>query len=148
MSLEGAGGIGILSEDYVEGEAVIPKGSLIFTGTYKGNPAFNTVLLWDENGRIVGGAAEDGSINAEEIIFAPDPENGMLGEVSDGFWVYYIGAEHADELRGKRVRAELYRVDDAQTQEGERLVSSTMFVEVPVSLPSIKLDKGTGGSTQ
>lgn len=148
VSLEGAGGIGILSEDYVEGEAVIPKGSLIFTGTYKGNPAFNTVLLWDENGRIVGGAAEDGSINAEEIIFAPDPENGMLGEVSDGFWVYYIGAEHADELRGKRVRAELYRVDDAQTQEGERLVSSTMFVEVPVSLPSIKLDKGTGGSTQ
>ena len=69
----------------------------------------------------------------------------MLGEVSDGIWVYYIepGFDVSSVSSGK-VRGELYRVDDAQTQEGERLVSSTTFVEVPAQLPSITLNKGGG----
>ncbi len=138
--------MGILSADYMDnGEVLIPKGSLVFTGRYKGNPAYNTVLLWDENGRIVGGLDSEGSICAKQVIFAPDPENGMLGEVSDGIWVYYIepGFDVSSVSSGK-VRGELYRVDDAQTQEGERLVSSTTFVEVPAQLPSITLNKGGG----
>jgi hypothetical protein len=49
------------------------------------------------------------------------------------------------QLKGRKIRAELYRVDDAMTQEGERLVSSTVFVEIPDPIPSIKLNKGTGG---
>ena len=79
------------------------------------------------------------------MIFAPDPEDGMLGEVSDGIWVYYIepGVDVSSILSGK-VRAELYRVDDAATQEGERLVSSTTFVTVPAQLPSITLNNGGG----
>ena len=103
------------------------------------------MLLWDENGRIVGGLDSEGSICAKQVIFAPDPENGMLGEVSDGIWVYYIepGFDVSSVSSGK-VRGELYRVDDAQTQEGERLVSSTTFVEVPAQLPSITLNKGGG----
>lgn len=151
VSLESAGSIGILSEDYTDG-TTIPKGSLIFTGTYKGNPAYNTVLLWDDQGNIVGGTDEAGAINAEEVIFAPDPQDGMLGEVSDGIWVYYIkpGFDTA-QLKGRKVRAELYRVDDAITQEGERLVSSTVFVEIPDPLPSVKLNRYNtipGGSAQ
>ena len=47
------GAVGILAEDYVyeqkDGvENYIPKGSLIFTGSYKGNPAYNVVVLYDE----------------------------------------------------------------------------------------------------
>lgn len=140
-----ADGIGILSEDYVNGSAKIEKGSLVFTGTYKGNPAYNAVLLWDETGSVAGGADEEGTVYAEQIIFAPQPED-MLGEVSAGRWVYYVTPEHAESakaaLAGKRVRAELYRVDDALTNAGERLVSSTVFVDVPADLPEIKLSTG------
>lgn len=135
-------GIGILSAQYVKDSSTIPQGSLIFTGTYKGNPAYNAVMLWDEEGNVVGGTDAEGNIHAEQIIFAPQPE-GKLTEVSDGKWVYYIPPQYVDsvkkKLAGHKVRAELYRVDNAHTNEGERLVSSTVFVTVPRSIPSVTI---------
>ena len=137
--------IGILKEDYhaghgESGEAVIPKGSLIFTGTYKGNPAYNVVLLYDEQGKIVGGTDEAGNISAAQMIFAEVPEHGELGETSSGTWIYYIepGNFKKDALP-KRVRAELYRVDNAHDNRGERLVSNTLFVDMPEKLPVIEI---------
>lgn len=58
--------------------------------------------------------------------------NGQLGEITDGIWVYYIEPDELDgvTLPGK-VRAEMYRVDNAETNEGDRLVSDTLFVELP-----------------
>lgn len=143
-------GIGTLSEDYDLGDGKkIEKGSLIFTGTYKGSPAYNAILLWNEDGTVAGGADEEGTVYAEQIIFAPQPE-GKLGEVSEGRWVYYVAPEHAESakaaLQGRRVRVELYRVDDALTNAGERLVSSTVFMDVPAKLPEIRLS--TGGTRQ
>lgn len=136
-----AEGIGRLAEALTDGttnEVLIPKDSLIFTGTYKGNPAYNSLLLWDEAGRIVGGS--DGSATvAEQLIFAPDPGTGDLTEISDGHWVYFIRPEHLTTTLPKTVRAELYRVDHAISQEGQRLVSSTVSVTVPENLPAIRL---------
>ena len=37
------------------------------------------------------------------------------------------------------VRGELYRVDDALTLEGERIVSDTLVIQIPKTLPSITL---------
>ena len=142
MNADGTPAIGKLTEDYVydknSGDK-IPAGSIIFTGEYKGNPAYNVVVLYDDNGNIVGGLDEEGSINAQSIILAPDPGDGLLGETSEGIWIYWISPEHAQNLPSK-VRAELYRVDNAQTNEGQRLVSDTTFVEVPENLPSISLE--------
>lgn len=52
------GAAGILKSDFVYQKAdenldkqFIPKGSLVFTGSYKGNPAYNVVVLYDENGQ-------------------------------------------------------------------------------------------------
>ncbi|WP_457848571.1 hypothetical protein, partial [Staphylococcus aureus] len=48
-SEDGTPAIGVLTGDYKYGENaedVIPSGSLIFTGTYKGNPAYNMVVLY------------------------------------------------------------------------------------------------------
>lgn len=136
--------IGILKEDYHAGQgesgstAIIPKGSLIFTGTYKGNPAYNTVLLYDENGTIVGGRDKDGNIMAAQMIFAETPAHGELGETSKGTWIYYIEPEYlTGNQHPGRVRAELYRVNDAHSNQGERLVSNTLFVNVPEVLPEI-----------
>lgn len=145
-STEGA--VGILAEDYVyeqkDGmEKYIPKGSLIFTGSYKGNPAYNVVVLYDEGGSIVGGLDENGALKASQIILANVPENGLLGEVSRGTWIYWIEPSADGQLPelGGKIRAQLYRVDNALTNEGQRLVSDTLPLEMPGAgnLPEITL---------
>ncbi len=138
------GAVGILQENYTysQGE-FIPKGSLVFTGSYKGNPDYNVVVIYDEEGNIVGGVDEEGALNAQQIILAKVPENGMLGEVSDGIWIYWIEPDIMPDLKGKTVRAQLYRVDNALTNEGERLVSDTMPLRIPETLENIILNAGT-----
>ena len=124
----GTPAIGKLAKDYIYEEstgAKIPEGSIIFTGEYKGNPAYNVVVLYDDEGNIIGGVDSEGSINAESIILAPDPKDDLLGETSEGIWIYWIAPEYEKQLPAK-VRAELYRVDDALTNAGQRLVSDTV----------------------
>ena len=143
-------GIGILSEAYAydknNPKNTIPKGSIVFHGNYEGNPAYNVVVLYDENGKIVGGTDEEGTLTAHQIILA-DPlteEDAMLGKVSNGTWLYWFeptDGVQASELP-KQVRAELYRVDDAQTNEGQRMVSDTLFVTLPKTLPDLTLGNG------
>lgn len=136
-------GVGYLAEDYCNpkepSKVLIPKGSLVFTGQYAGNPAYNVVLLWDENGQVVGGKnGED--LKAEQLIFAPDPGEANLTDISDGRWVYYIDAKDlAGVTLPAKVRAELYRVDNALTNEGQRLVSSTVFIAMPEKIPPMTL---------
>lgn len=135
--------IGVLQSDYKYGkqpEDVIPKGSLIFTGVYKGNPAYNVVVLYDSQGNVIG--AKDDNVKAGQVIFADVPAAGNLGETSDGTWVYYVEPGQWDEDSIKQlegVRGELYRVDNALTLEGERIVSDTHMITIPETLPDITL---------
>ena len=136
--------IGRLKEDFSYGGGVIPAGSLVFTGVYKGNPAYNVVILYDQNGEIVGGVDTDGSLNASQIILADVPDTGQIQDVSDGSWVYWIEPKHMIDLtKLTHVRAELYRVDDASENTGQRLVSDSKFEEMPAQsldgLPEIQL---------
>ncbi len=127
-------GFGRLKEAFQYGynaEDVIPAGSLVFTGSYKGNPAYNVVLIKDENGKIVSGS---------QIILANDPQDGQLGNVSDGRWVYWIEPDKMPDTLPSRVMAELYRVDNAETNENSRLVSDTLYLDIPSDIPEIKLE--------
>ncbi len=137
------GAVGILNEDYTYAPGkIIPKDSLIFTGSYKGNPAYNVVVLYDEKGDIVGGVDEENVLKSEQIILAKVPENGMLGEVSDGIWIYWIEPDRIpNDLKGSVVRAQLYRVDHALTNEGQRLVSDTLPLQIPYTLEQITISK-------
>ncbi len=143
--------VGKLKADFKYGdqaEDVIPAGSVIFTGTYKGNPAYNVVLLYDQNGSIVGGTDADGSLRAYQTIMAPETDQDKLEDVSDGTWIYWVEPEDTGGLSGvTKVRAELYRVDDAQTNEGQRMVSDSFFENYPglENLPDITLGGGTTG---
>ena len=145
--------VGILEEDFTYGndkDHVIPKGSLIFTGTYKGNPAYNVVMLYDQQGNVIG-IQEDtegnATVEAEQVIFADVPKYGNLGETSNGTWVYYIKPDASGEISSETkaqlkeaIRGELYRVDNALTNEGERVVSDTLPLTVDSeNLPTIKL---------
>ena len=123
----------------------IPKGSIVFTGRYKGNPAYNMVIVYDEKGNVVGGKDKDGDTAADQLILAPDPKDGQLGEVSEGSWIYYIEPKDQNDMveRPEKVRAELYRVQNGETNEGDRLVSDTPFMAVPAvpdPIPTIKLE--------
>ena len=137
-----ADGMGILKEDYKYGdkdEDVIPAGSIVFTGSYKGNPAFNVVILYDQDGKIVG-YDESGEGESSQIILAPVPEEGDLANTSDGRWVYWISDS---AVLPEKVRVELYRVDDAQTNNGQRLVSDSNWATVPSKLPELVIDANT-----
>ncbi|MDE6706972.1 MAG: fibronectin type III domain-containing protein [Oscillospiraceae bacterium] len=127
--------IGTMSADYVydkEKGYAIPEGSLVFTGKYKGNPAYNVVMLFDENGEQVMGFDEtDSSWVAAQTILANVPEGGNITDVADGTWIYWIEPEYLNEMElPEKVRAELYRVDDPITNAGQRLVSDSLFEEL------------------
>ena len=69
---------------------------------------------------------------------------GMVA-AGDGTWVYFVepgqwSREQIQKLGG--VRGELYRVDNALTLEGERIVSDTKVLSIPESLPDITLQGG------
>lgn len=125
-------GIGKLAEDYIyqsddpdtseDETAKIPAGSIVITGEYSGNPAFNLPLLIDKNNKTISG---------EALLFAEVPKNGQLGEISKGTWVYYMPKEDFNSLSDK-IKAELYRYNDLQgdTPVGQRFVSDTMYVSV------------------
>ena len=139
---EGATAIGRLDEAFQYGPKdtdVIPAGSIVFAGSYKGNSAYNVVLLYDQDGNIVGGTGPDDSLNAEQVVFSTVSETGPIEDTYRGTWFYWLKPEQADLASLKQVRAELYRVDDAKTLEGQRLVSDTVFVPMPETLPDIQL---------
>lgn len=138
---DGTAAVGILTDDYefAEGE-VISAGSLIFTGSYKGSPAYNVVMLFDQDGNVVGSVSEDGSLNASQIILADDPGSGLIQNVSDGTWIYWTDPSALGGVT--KVRAELYRVNNALTNEGERIVSDTFFIDIPDDISDITLGKG------
>ena len=112
---------------------------MIFTGKYKGNPAYNAVLLFDQNGGIVGGVDAEGNLMAQQIILAEVPDNGPIQEVAEGTWIYWIEPNDNISLESiLSVRAELYRVNNALTNEGQRLVSDSLFKKMPEKLPDIE----------
>ncbi len=145
---EGTPAIGKLAEPYRFGtgeQDVITGGAIVFTGTYKGSPDYNVVKLYDQDGNLVVGTSEDGTGTAHQIILADVPATGNIQDVWDGTWIYWIEpTENLDLTKLTQVRVELYRVNNALTNEGERLVSDSLFVEVPKDLPEITLSGGAG----
>lgn len=124
--------IGTLKEnyEYAPGE-IIEAGSIIITGEYRGNPAFNIPILKDDEGYV---------INSEAVLLAEIPSNAHLGEISSGRWISWIPKEEESSLTTK-VMAKLYRVNDAVTLEGQRLVSDSLYFDIPSKLPEIELKK-------
>ena len=65
-----------------------------------------------------------------------------------GTWIYWIPAgQEIDLSKITKVRAELYRVNDAATNAGQRLVSDSLFKEMPKELPGISFSGGEPETT-
>ena len=141
-------GIGILKEEYVyqidnteteeNEEKSIPAGSIIITGEYRGNPAFNVPLVLNQN-------EEHIADKYDGILLAEVPDNGNLEEIAEGNWIYWVEPEYVAEFmeNNTEIFAELYRTDSADALEGgQRLVSDTFRIAVPDELPEISLTSG------
>lgn len=128
---------------YDANEPAIPAGARILYGEYKGDPSYNIVLLKDQNNRPIDG---------QFIILANVTEKGMLGETSDGRWIFWMEDKVKTDSLGDRyneleqfrnnvtkVKAELYRVDDAMTLAGQRLTSTSLSLNDLSNLKQINL---------
>lgn len=128
---------------YDPNEPAIPAGARVLYGEYKGDPAYNVVLLKDQNGKVIDG---------QFIILADVAEKGMLGETSDGRWIFWMEDKQKTDDQGvkyneltqfnnnvTKVKAELYRVQDAKTLAGQRLTSTSLTMTVPSTLKDIEL---------
>ncbi|MDU4890329.1 MAG: M60 family metallopeptidase [Clostridium sp.] len=131
-------GIGRLKSDYTYADGqVIPEGSIIVTGEYKGDPAFNAPLVLNEKD-------EHFALESGVLLFAELPEDGKLGEVAEGTWLYWITPEQQAEegnIEGEKIKAELYRYNklEGTSPVGQRLVSDTFLYELPKNLNDLPL---------
>ncbi len=120
--------VGVLAEDFVYDpeQEPIKAGSVVFKGNYQGNPAFNVMLLVD---------AKDDKIiyNGENFLFASLASDATVDEIADGIFFYVVSKEDYEKMVGTSVRARLYRVNDAETNEGQRLTSTSLAI---TDLPS------------
>ncbi len=70
-----------------------------------------------------------------------DEAGGNITNVSDGTWIYWVEPEDMKNMEmPEQVRVELYRVNNALTNEGQRLVSDSLPETVPEKLPTITLN--------
>ena len=90
--------------------------------------------------RLYTGCLCKNKTTAQQIILAPNPGDALLGETSEGTWIYWIEPQDQGEKLPTAVRAELYRVDDALTNQGQRMVSDTPLLTLPDKLPEITLN--------
>ena len=130
-------GYGELKKDFTPtgaDEVALEAGTIVFYGSYKGDPSYNIVVLKDQNGKM---------LNGESIILADVADKGYLGETSDGRWIYGIQEENMKGVT--KVVAELYRVQDATKLEGERLTSTSLHMTIPEECPPVIL---TGNGEQ
>lgn len=135
--------VGILKEPFVYDEAhdPIPAGYVVLKGNYRGNPAFNAMLLVD---------SKDSTIrySGENFLFAALDSEDNVNDIADGIWFYVVSKEEYEKMVGKSVRAELYRVNDPVTLEGQRLTSTSLTVtNLPAydSLPFMEIVDTTKG---
>lgn len=155
--------VGRLRDDYVYengegGTDVIKAGTLVVTGTYRGDPLYNTVQI---NGRFVDTDSEtneqtvtERAIDGYSLLFAEIPEDGEVSDISDGIFIFVPNVQKEAELQGEvhdcsaanllpaQIKAELYRTDTAESTESKRMTSDTVWIESPSddSMPVIILE--------
>lgn len=161
--------IGILESDFNYKGGVIPAGSTVVVGTYRGHPVFNKILV---TGQFIDkGCEEKPEALSYSLDYSEEEEmpqllttslntlniqkeeeralNGhifLFSELPEDKEVSKVNNgiwiyEAKDELPGA-IRARMYRTDEAESIVGGRAVSDTGWINVPAkeNLPTIKLD--------
>ena len=160
--------IGRMAENFPYGpgpEDVIAKGTLVVVGTYRGDPAYNTVRLEgefpapdmaeDAQGEAPPAQGEVRAINGTAILFAEESSDNTYTNISNGLFLFVPDVQAEEELTGNtcgvagvlpsRVRAALYRTDEPGGEGGARITAQTLWISSPggADLPLVDL-KGDG----
>ncbi len=109
-------------------EEEIPAGSVIFTGTYRGNPAFNVMILADASKNFdVDNDYTSGIYEGENFLFASLNSDNEVYEIAEGTWFYVLSQKEYEKLveNHAEVRAVLFRVNEALTNKGQRVTSTS-----------------------
>ncbi len=101
----------------------IKAGSVIIQGTYRGNPSFNVVTIGNPND-------EKKIYDGYQIIFAELNDDDTVYDVASGIWIYVMTEEEYNTMLSSTdsIRAYLYRVNDAETNEGQRITSTSKSI--------------------
>ncbi len=161
------GAVGILAEEYRYGsqtEDVIPAGTLVITGTYRGDPVYNTLRVkGDFTSTELGEKGEQEVRRTERyldgyaLFFAEIPQDGEVSDISDGIFLFVPNTQREQELQGEqshcgqenllpaRIMVELYRTDDPNQADSMRLTASSRWIHSPggEDLPKISLKGGS-----
>ena len=151
--------VGVLSQEYRYGDGadeVIPAGTLVILGTYRGDPTYNTVEI-EAVYNTTGEAAEANGVttitrpmNGYGLLFAEIPADGAVSDTSDGFFLFVPDLESEEDLNAQsgvtdpyplEIRANFYRTDDPNSADSRRLTSQTLWISFPAedTLPAIEL---------
>nr|WP_307991752.1 M60 family metallopeptidase [uncultured Niameybacter sp.] len=152
----------IMAHNYGEDETgapLLPKGTLVVVGSYRGNPVHNIIHI---KGKFMTkqGADDTDNIQYEErplngdlYMFAEVPEDGETSAISDGFFIFVPDIQKEAELQGHidcsatsvlptEIMAEMYYVDDpTNSQSSRRVTSQTLWYSTPSyeSMPELTL---------
>lgn len=162
------GAIGYLQEDFIymdgDTEEKIAKGTLVVTGSYRGDPVYNIISLkgkYSTQGQFgENDVQEERFIDGYGLMFAEIPEDGAVSEISDGFWLFVPTVDgetvqsgdeqlpetgHEASVLPDQIKAELYRTLDPDSLENAYKVSDTIWMTSPneetMPLISLKGDK-------
>ncbi len=167
--------VGILSADYQYGEVyteeekaanpkledkIIPAGSLVIVGTYRGDPVYNLVQI---DGRFVTNddtntttpyTVTERPVDGYSLLFAEIPTDGEVSDISDGMFIFVPNTQKEAELQGKdvsdcaassvlpaQIKAVFYRTDNPEDATQKRKTSDTIWIDSPSyeSMPTIEL---------
>lgn len=156
--------VGVLEKDYRYGtgtDDVIKAGTLVVTGTYRGDPKYNTLRIKGDFATTVMG--EDGEqetkrveryVDGYALFFAEIPKDGEVSDISDGIFLFVPNVQKEAELQGEqshctaenllptRMMVELYRSDKPDSMDNLRLTASSSWIHSPGgdALPTIVLE--------
>lgn len=163
VAFTSGGAVGVLESDYHYGtgaEDVISAGTLVITGTYRGDPVYNTLRIkgdftstvMDENGEQETQRVER-YLDGYALLLAEVPADGEVSDISDGIFIFVPNVQKEQELQGAeshctvnnllptRMMVELYRSDDPNSADSLRPTASSSWIYSPGGddLPTIVL---------
>ncbi len=156
---------GKLGSDFVYGENpedVIPAGTLVVLGTYRGDPVYNYVAIEAEYNTTAEAEEANGTttikrnMNGYSLLLAEIPEDGAVSDISDGIFIFVPDLEAEGSLNAEDgvtdelpldIRAIMYRTDKPGDDTSKRETSQTLWVSFPdeSTLPTINFESSVTG---
>ena len=160
--LEG-GTMGLLEEDLQVGDEVIPAGTLVIAGNYRGDPRYCTIKILGRftQTAVTGDDAVEVStveryLMGETYLFAAIPEDQQVSDISDGLFLFVPNVQAEQALQEKdrcngvnllpsQIQAQIARTDDPNDAASQHTTAVTLWIYSPggTELPTIVVEGGT-----